>query len=89
MARDTRSRLVVKSVAPDGNCQFSSLAFQLGNTHQNVRAAVVEEVRAHSEDYDGFTDSKNVQSWATQMENNGEFSGCDAYPKRKVHDLRC
>ena len=42
----------VQDVAMDGNCMFSSIAIQLGNTpdsHMEVRSEIVEYMESHPE----------------------------------------
>ena len=75
IATDTRPNLVLHSVPLDGNCQFSSVAYYLDESHKHVRAAVVAEVRAHSHEYKGFTEDNDAASWANSMENDGVCSG--------------
>ena len=75
IATDTRPNLVVHCVLTDGNCQFTSVASYLDESHEQVRAAVVAEVRAHSHEYNGFTADFDAASWANSMENDKVCSG--------------
>ena len=69
----------VVGVAGDGNCMFRSIADQIegnANSHRRYRAAVVDFIRSHREEFEPFMeDDEKFDDYVARMDTDAEWGG--------------